>query len=130
MNQDGLEYIQLQSEKGTILIPAGPDLNRESLKEARCTEAAPIAKSESVLTKAEYEVSKRIKAYSGIILTTIKTNCAPKDSEPVPYGTDLEVGIGVESDDGDQRTSIFSRQNLPAAIKGVYDPNIGVRVEY
>jgi hypothetical protein len=128
VDKEGVSYLQLQSDNGTILMPSGPDLNRESLKDAKCTITKPIPSSEAVLTKVEYEISKRINVYSSIIIATINKECASTNEVTVPYAKDAEVGIQIQN--GDKRTSIFSRQSLPNAIKGYYNPNLGIRTDY
>ena len=71
----GVEYVQLQSDKGTIVLPTAPGLSEQLLAEARCMLAAPIAEDHTSLTKGEADISKDIEAYSGSILATIETFC-------------------------------------------------------
>ena len=129
VERDGISYVKLQSDDGAILVPATQNLNRDALKDARCAEATPIAGDEEVLSKTEYEISKRIKIYSGIILTAITEHCGKTVERTVKANTEVEASLELEAKDVDQRTSIFSDQSLPKAIKGIYDPNLGIRKE-
>lgn len=72
---EGVDYVLLQSDKGTIAVPVAPGLSSALLAEARCMLAATIAEDHAVLTKDEADIGKHIEAYSGIILATIETSC-------------------------------------------------------